>query len=891
MTDVRTKPPDPVRPLVRTDTTQIIPDKPPSLNPGTGVISVGQKLRMAQKVNAAAKSVEWVLQSISAQNQIIPVLYGWPLYVGVRVAGIVALSNTALHFLGLLGYGTLSRIDTVFLDNVAIAGSPANGKYFGTQAQTVDLTIKQAYASHGVTFNDAMKGYAYVRLSIPRDTVMQSAPNITVQCSGKTVLDMRTGAMVPSGNPALCLADFIASAEYGLGATYDVASFKAAADFCDEATTDGPRYRIALALTDAQRVDDWLAQLEAYTGCILYRRGGVYFLAPLRPRATVLAIDKTKIIENTFDMQVRSQRDLPTRITVGYTDWTTFPPSSRTASQTNETGTVNERESTLALPGITAYAMASRIAGRRLNSIWYGQLSASWRAFDEAITYRRGDVLTLTFPEYGLNGARFWITGIVDQGLGRWGVNAESYDDRAFTDTALPAPPLVNPADMIPVSNMAPGLVGPISVVEELEQFGNGDFRSHLTFAWPETPDTAILAYYSVLLEDVTDPANATLAGTANVPVAAYSSGVLTESRIYRLYVTAVGITGLSSPMITSPDVLVLGKVAPPADVLGFVALEAGGNVYCSWQAIPDLDRDEYEIRRGPVGTAWGSMVVVTKLHATNTVLASQPVGAQDYAIKAKDTSGNYSVTETRATVTVTQDQNINVTGPFPLTGYTWSTNVSVFGAVPLTMVNTDLAGYWQDGADVPDNTVGTFNDSLRDIIIAYPSDDAAWIQTAAVDFGVLINTQVTVSMPYTVLKGAAAGVTQLIETSTDNITFTALPPGQVRSLRYVRVRMNIAAGTIMTTRQEWMVSLMTVLVSENGNVTVPAGGKITVTLTNRYATWVSIQVTALSNTNATATYDNVIVGTGVTNTFDVWLFKGGVASGGTASWTFRGVR
>lgn len=884
-------PPAPLRRQPATTQTQIIPDKPKPLSVGTGIISVGEKLRAAQKINVAAKTIEWTLQSVSAQNQIIPVLYGYPLYLGVRLAGVVAGSNnTVLHLLGVLGYGPLTRIDSVLIDNIAIAGSPVNGKYLGTPTQTVDTVIKAAYAAHSVTFNDAMAGYAYVRLSIPRGTDMQSAPNISVQCSGRTVYDMRNGNTVASGNPVLCLADFISNATYGLGATYDTASFSAAANFNDEATPDGPRYRMALALTDAQKVDDWLAQLEAYTGCMLYRRGGVYFLAPLKPRATTITVGKTNIIADTFDMQLRSQRDLPTRVTVNYTDWSTFPPSSRTASQQNSTD-AQERESTLSLPGVTTYAMASRIAGRRLNSIWYGQLTAGWRAFDEAINYRRGDVLALTFPEYGLNGVPFWITALADQGFGRWAITAESYDANAFVDTALPAPPLVNSGDLVPPSSAAPPLVGPITAVEELDQFGNGDFRSRLAFSWPDTTAPDLLAFYSVILDDVTDPNQPTLVLTANVPVAAFTTGWLSDSRIYRLYVVAVGTTGLTSAMIQSADILVLGKTAPPANVTGFTALEAGGSVYCSWNAIPDLDRDEYEIRRGPVGAAWASMVTVTKLHATNTVLASQPVGVVDFAIKAKDTSGNYSVTEARQTVTVTLDQNVNVTGPNPLTGYTWSPNVSVFGTPPLTMVNTDLAGYWQDGADVPDNTVGTFNDSLRDVIIAYPSDDAAWIQTAAFDFGVIINTQVRVSMNYQVLAGAPGGVTQLVEVSTDNVTYTPITT-EVKPVRYVRARMNIAAGTIMRTHQDWTISLITVLVSENGNVTVGATGKATVTLTNKYAAWVAIQCTPQANTTtATAAYDNVVTGTGVTNTFDVWLFKNNAVASGTVSWTFRGVR
>ena len=287
-------------------------------------------------------------------------------------------------------------------------------------------------------------------------------------------------------------------------------------------------------------------------------------------------------------------------------------------------------------------------------------------------------------------------------------------------------------------------------------------------------------------------------------------------------------------------------------------------------------------------------MVVVTDLHATNTVLNSQPVGTSDFAIKAKDTSGNYSVLETRQTVQVTQDQNLNITGPNPLTGYTVN-NVSVWavpvGAIPV-MVSTNLAGLWGDGADNPDNTVGTFADSLKDVYISVPANAAGWIQTAAYDFAAIINTRVSVTSPFDLLYGPAAGVTQLVETSTDNANWTAVSSTQVLNVRYVRARLNIAAGTSIRSLQNWTVSLVAVLVTEQNTATITSSGKITVTLANRYSAWVAIQVTPQgSAVNITATFDNIIIGPSVTNTFDIFLFKSNAPAAGTVSWSFRGTR
>ena len=276
----------------------------------------------------------------------IPVLYGYPLYLGVRFAGIVADAN--LNLIGILGYGPISQVNEIYIDDNVLGSPPAQGRYHGTQTQTVDPVLKAAYAARFVTFNNAMPGIAYVRVSIPKSLDLQSFPNVVVKCGGMQVLDVRTGAAASTAgqsNPVLCLADFISNTVYGVGGTYDVASFSAAADFCDETTPDGPRYTMALALTTAQAVADQLAQLVAYTGCVLYRKGGVYFLAPMRERASVRTIDTGDIIQGSFEMTLRAQRDLPTRVTVQYTDRSTLPPSTRPASQDNATSGNEERES------------------------------------------------------------------------------------------------------------------------------------------------------------------------------------------------------------------------------------------------------------------------------------------------------------------------------------------------------------------------------------------------------------------------------------------------------------------------------------------------------------------------------------------------------------------
>jgi predicted phage tail protein len=94
-----------------------------------------------------------------------------------------------------------------------------------------------------------------------------------------------------------------------------------------------------------------------------------------------------------------------------------------------------------------------------------------------------------------------------------------------------------------------------------------------------------------------------------------------------------------------------LGKTAPPSGVvnLNFIADKDLG-VLLSWDAIPDLDIDTYEIRQG---VSWGSATVVTKVKATTYKLGYLDDGTYTYQIKALDTSGVYSTNAATIAVTV----------------------------------------------------------------------------------------------------------------------------------------------------------------------------------------------------------------------------------------------
>jgi predicted phage tail protein len=94
-----------------------------------------------------------------------------------------------------------------------------------------------------------------------------------------------------------------------------------------------------------------------------------------------------------------------------------------------------------------------------------------------------------------------------------------------------------------------------------------------------------------------------------------------------------------------------LGKTAPPSDVAGLVfVVDKDLGVLLEWNAIPDIDLDQYEIRRG---TNWSSATLVTQVKATTYKLGSLDDGSYTYLVKAIDTSGVYSTNAATILVTV----------------------------------------------------------------------------------------------------------------------------------------------------------------------------------------------------------------------------------------------
>jgi hypothetical protein len=127
----------------------------------------------------------------------------------------------------------------------------------------------------------------------------------------------------------------------------------------------------------------------------------------------------------------------------------------------------------------------------------------------------------------------------------------------------------------------------------------------------------------------------------------------------YDIVVEAVSAFGYRSAQLQMWGYVCVGKDQPPSKVQNFRATRRATDILLAWDAIPDLDRAGYEVR---VGDNWDTAtVLVTDYAATQLAWTTDSGGSYNFLIRAKDTSGNYSLLPTIV--------SLLLTGPSPVSG------------------------------------------------------------------------------------------------------------------------------------------------------------------------------------------------------------------------------
>lgn len=153
--------------------------------------------------------------------------------------------------------------------------------------------------------------------------------------------------------------------------------------------------------------------------------------------------------------------------------------------------------------------------------------------------------------------------------------------------------------------------------------------------------------------------------------------GGIIDGGLYRVAVVTVDVEGTQMPIGEAPydDITVVGKTTPPSDVTGFAVSFATDRLVFSWNEVTDVDLECYEIRELPFsGAAWSlGTVIATGITELTKDLFSITTGQKYYAIKAIDTSGNYSTNYDDASINITSIPEANVVATFEDTDFSGS--------------------------------------------------------------------------------------------------------------------------------------------------------------------------------------------------------------------------
>ena len=368
----------------------------------------------------------------------IPVVYGVDRLPGLWLVRPV-VDSPLLVFAIAWCWGEIDSIQAVYINGAAVPGGVTMTHYTGTTSQGIDTTLSAALAG----FGDTYPKWAYTVFQVPTGTIggfPQTLPLIEAVIRGKQVHDPRTDTFGYSKNPALCLADFIQSTDYGPG--LPVYGVTEAANRCDQSLGGNPRCEIGLSLRQPATADATIGLLSAYAECLRsYSDDGVLLVpdAPVESPAATLA--QGDIIEDSFRIRGQDMSRSPTVVTVTYREpsggpslWQNTPATQKLAGV--DTGDVEEIRSDVSMPGIHRLSEASRKALLRLRRL-SRPTSYSWDMFDNGIQFQRGDVVQLP----NIRGLSSQLVRILSRDMtarGIYAVTAEPYSADMYPDDFIP---------------------------------------------------------------------------------------------------------------------------------------------------------------------------------------------------------------------------------------------------------------------------------------------------------------------------------------------------------------------------------------------------------------------------------------------------------------------
>lgn len=545
-------------------------------------------------------------------------------------------------------------------------------KFLGTTDQAMTATVLAM--DNLLTVAHRQRGCCFVFLSLKWDTnyFAEGIPKVSAVMRGKKVYDPRTGLTSYSNNAALVIADYLTWSQFGLGAgssEIDWTQVEVAADICDETvtlpdTTTEARYTINGAFDCDESHESVLRKMCSAIGGNITYSCGKWRIWPAAWRAPAITLTDADVLGEVKIETMRTKRDSCNRVKG------TFPDSSKRFEVTDYPPVTNstylgedkfERWKELDLPFTTSAIRCQRLAKIALEKVRQGivvELLAPLKVLGAQVP----ETVALTFERYGWSAKPFEIescefmevrdssgSSALAVGLTLRETAEGVYEWNSGDETTYDLAPDTNLANPFYVT--APTGLACESGTNHLYIRGDGSVVSRIYFSWDASVDYFVLSggKFQVRWRRSGEAVYASVVDLDSSFSHCYIYDVR-DGEAYDVSVRAINALGVASDWTNLYWHLVVGKTAAPSDVAVFAAAAAPYGIQLSWSAIGDLDLREYELR---LGSDWNTATVIALVRTTNYLINAVAVGTYTYCIKAIDTTGNYSQTETYTSLVI----------------------------------------------------------------------------------------------------------------------------------------------------------------------------------------------------------------------------------------------
>ena len=656
-----------------------------------GLIGIAANFGASMLLSAAAQALmPQPTMAMQARTVTVrePVMPREMVYGRARKGGVIVFlhangdKDQYLHLIIVLAAHRVKSIEAIYfegeeaIDTNGTAKGRWSGKVtvekrLGADGQTAFAGLVEEVSEHW-TEEHRLAGCAaiYLRLTYDADAFPGGIPNITVDMEGKDdILDPRSGEQVYTENAALCVADYMAHAIYGIGASIgsedgtDLDALIEAANICDEtvplsAGGTEPRYTCNGVVTLSESPKTIIeAMLTAMAGRCIWQ-GGRWRLQAGAYRIPEVTLGADELREGGLQLTTRLSRASNFNSVRGQfvspeNDWQPddFPAYASVVYLSEDGGEQIWRD--IALPFTISAVAAQRLAKIKLERA-RRQMSVKLDGKLSAWSVAVGETVQLDYARWGFATKPFDVQSmrldLVQMGdapllvpeLVLRETSPLIYDWDASEEQIYAAAPRTNLPSAFAVS--APGRP---EISEELYiTRDGGGAKVLIRVTWAAAASSFVGQYQ---LEGQRD-------GGAWLDYGR-TGGTMLELRDaspghWKFRVKAISVLGVSSEWRTR-EAEILGLTAPPEALQNVTLQTAGGLAILKWTRAADPDvrvAGNIVIRHSTEGIpTWANSYSMDRV-AGSEAIAVVPLKPGSYLLRAEDSGGRLGPVATVST-------------------------------------------------------------------------------------------------------------------------------------------------------------------------------------------------------------------------------------------------